>query len=90
MVHTKAQTHQAKYGRARAHATPEFCPDQKLVERTIREEDYTKLPPKLRKNFLASNKCKGTEISQIKNLTKCFWSHQPQALEKIPLTEKKS
>ena len=54
------------------------------------EEDDTKLPPKLRKNLLASNKCKGTEISQIKNLTKCFWSHQPQALEKIPLTEKKS
>ena len=36
MAHTKAQTHQAKDGRARAHAKRGFCPDPNLVENTIR------------------------------------------------------
>ena len=35
MAHTKAQTHQAKDGRARAHAKRGFCPDPNDVENTI-------------------------------------------------------
>jgi len=35
MAQTKAQTHQAKDGRARAHAKRGFCPDPNLVENTI-------------------------------------------------------
>ena len=35
MAHTKAQTHQAKDRRARAHAKRGFCPDPNLVENTI-------------------------------------------------------
>ena len=37
MAHTKAQTHQAKYGRARAHSKRGFCPDPNPVENTINQ-----------------------------------------------------